>query len=402
MDYSENLNALKESLAGYSAEEEKLSQLYKNAVSNAEKEYGDAVAKLNQQYYHDRNEAYADTARSERNALNAIAARGLGFSGEAAQAKLNSNIALSNRLGTLTRDKNNSATQLSNDLSKAKNELAMDEAKKIADIQNNRNSLNADITSILLNKENNDNKLAAEKEMQAQKIAAEKEMQSEKLAAEKEMQAAELKAKYQSIISNSDSENNNTSNGNTIHNTANGSTGGYDGGYIPTIAAKELAKQLISSATDGRIETKNQNYLVNKYILELEDTYGIDKEYLNELIFMLEAYGYDNINSSERRILVVTHDADAYYEDMYDKLYDQSIKAGQDEAYARKYASTTSAQKQLEYIYDNSNNVVEFSSICSELGISTVAIKDFLNKIAAEKAGGSGHSANNHATIITR
>ena len=88
MGYSEQIDILRKSLEGYNSEEKKLSDLYKTAKENAEKATKDALGQLQEAYYQNRNEAYADSARSERNLNAELAARGLGFSGEASTVSM--------------------------------------------------------------------------------------------------------------------------------------------------------------------------------------------------------------------------------------------------------------------------------------------------------------------------
>ncbi len=193
MAYIDQINSLKEALNSYSAEEEKLSALYKTAIENAEKAHQTAKAQLDAQYDIDRNTAYADSARSERNFNNLLAERGLGFSGEAAQGKLNSNMALSNRLGSLEREKNQGSLKLDADLASNKSTLSMDEAEKLKSILDSKTKLGAEIAGMELERETEANRLAWEKESQANQLKHDKETEANRLAWEKESQANQLK-----------------------------------------------------------------------------------------------------------------------------------------------------------------------------------------------------------------
>lgn len=386
MDYYNQIDKLKAGLESYSDDEARLSELYKNAVANAEKDHAESTKALNEQYYRDRNEVYADTAREERNQYNMLAARGLGFSGEAAQTGLNSNIILANRLGALTREKNSQITQLESELAGRKTDLAMEEADKLREIQDSRNQLDADITSILLEKETADNKLQAEKDMHAAELQA-----------EKDMFMAELNAKYNSGTGSGTGSGTETSNENS---TGDGTEG--DAGYIPPISATELAKRIITTAENGDDPSREyQEYMVNKYILELSDKYGVDSGYMDELLFILRAYGYDDVGENARRINVITYDSGAYYDNKYNEYYDKFIGEGYGEETARTKARTAAFNSQIEYIYKNSKNVVEFRNCCTAAGISGSAINDFLKRMESENSG-FGNSNNGYATAITR
>ncbi len=365
MKYSDSIEALKAGLQQYSENEKKLTELYKQAIINAEAEYKSAVKQVNDQYKRDRNEAYADTVREERNLNNSLAARGLGFSGEAAQAKLNSNIILANRLGAINRGKVDAETKLALDLSDKKNELSIDNAERLREVQKGRDSLNATIANILAEREDN----------------------AAKLKAEKEMLEAELKAKY------------NYSSGGKNAGASNGSNTSADGGYTPAMSAKELAKALISTASGGGSSVDSshaQQYSINKYLLELTDKYGVSDDYLNDLIFVLRSYGYEDVGASKRRTDVITYEAITYYYNEYDKYYDNYVKRGMSEGKAHSEAKKTAESAQLEFIYKNSRSTQEFKDCCNDIGINSTAVQAFLNEKEGKKTNVSG-SMNGYA-----
>ncbi len=201
MAYNETIENLKLALSGYSKDEEALNELYKNALENINKQHTAATERIENQYRTDRNQAYTDTAREERNTLNALASRGLGFSGETAQAKLNSDIILANRFGKLASDKNASVTDLELQFADKKNALAFDQAEKISAYHDRRNKLNAEIAGMELSKEQSEaqikadmDKLQAELEQKAKELEWQKENAEADRSAEREKYLAQIKA----------------------------------------------------------------------------------------------------------------------------------------------------------------------------------------------------------------
>ncbi len=454
MAYTDQINSLKEALNSYSAEEEKLSALYKTAIENAEKAHQTAKAQLESQYQRDRNAVYADNARDERNFNNLLAERGLGFSGEAAQSKLNSNITLSNRLGDLEREKNQNSLKLDADLASNKTTLSLEEAEKLKSILDSKNQLGADIAGMELERENEANKLAWEKESEANRIQAEKEalaqqiladqqaladklnaeqqaqyaqiqadkeakeleLQAEKdmlaikLQAEKDMLAAELEAKYNSVISGETSSSGSTDkNTSSDKNTTAGTQSSQDipvddpsddgGSFIPNINAPSLAKQLVNTATSGNgyVSDDDHDHIINKYLIQLREGYDIDEEYYDELIFMLKAYGYTEKTYPEMRIQVITYDAEAYYEDIYDECFESYALNGMEDGAAQKKARETAAQKQIEYMYKKSNSNLEFKECCKQMGIGSTKAQEYIEAMEATfnvTSPSSGNSSN--------
>ena len=469
MAYTDQINSLKEALNSYSAEEEKLSALYKTAIENAEKAHQTAKAQLEAQYDIDRNAVYADNARSERNFNNLLAGRGLGFSGEAAQSKLNSNITLSNRLGELEREKNKGSLKLDNDLASNKIALSMEEAEKLKSILDSKNQLGADIAGMELDRENEANrlqfdreteanklawekeseanrlqaekealaqqiladkqtladklnaeqqalaeklkaeqaanyaKLQADKEAKAAELQAEKDMLAIKLQAEKDMLAAELEAKYNSVVSgenssggskdkntgsnkNTSTDKNNTSGNQNSENMPFDDPSDDGGSFIPNINAPSLAKQLVNTATSGNgyVSDDEHDHIINKYLIQLREGYDIDEEYYNELIFMLKAYGYEERTYPEMRVQVITYDAEAYYDDIYDEYFEDYVMNGIGESTAQKKARETAANAQIEYLYKKSNSNLEFKECCKQMGIGNAKAQEYIEAMEAK------------------
>ena len=335
MAFYDTIEALKAELKGYSDDEHRIAELYRSAVKNNQKSYNDSSAQIEARYEYDRNQAYADNARDERNTMNMLASRGLGFSGEAAQAKLNSNTVLANRLGALARSKN--------------------EADK------NRLGLMADIAALESDKEQHDASLAAEKDMFDR----------------------ELYAKYHSGKNNGS----NGGNGSNGSNSSNGSNGSISelSGFTPDISPKDLAKLMVTNATDDNyIETDDDEYLINRYMLDIYENYGVDDEYMNELVFMLKAYGYDDVSLDELRVQVITRDADEYYKESYKQTVDLYISEGMEENSARTAARQEATRKKLEYIKRRCKSDDEFINCCKQLGIPEQVYGKLLTKKEAD------------------
>lgn len=372
MAYSDAIQNLKDALNGYSEDSAKLESLYKTAVGNADKEYSDTVKQLDRQYYRDRNEAYADNARDERNTYAMLASRGLGFSGEAAQAKLSSNLLLNERLGSLADGKSEAETKLASEYADRKNSLAADYIENQGALNDKRTAVLADIAEMELDRE----------------------QQNAALKAEKDMHQAELDAKYQSGT---------ISGGNTVINGTSGLEGTTDiiSGFTPDVSPKDLAKLMVTNATDGNyIESEDDEYLVNKYMLEIMESYKLDSDYLNELIFMLKAYGYEDIGADEMRVQVISRDARTYYDDRYNESYDRVILSGGHELMAILQAENSARKAQLDYIFGRTSGSAEFIKCCIAAGIPAADAEAYANTAVWEKpsennrkdnsSGGSG------------
>ncbi len=206
MAFIDTIEGLKKALSSYSSDESKLTELYENALKNAVNDNAVAKSQLEEQYRADRHDAVVDTARDERNSAQLLSARGLGFSGEAVQSRLNSGVTLANRLGALANEKNRSAQKLDSDLANRKSEIEFERANKLSSLINERNSLTLQIAKAELEKEEGDADRRAESERLEKELLAEKEKLDKTISAEYERLKAQLDAEQQQLQSKLKSE----------------------------------------------------------------------------------------------------------------------------------------------------------------------------------------------------
>ncbi len=386
MGYSDTISALRESLDGYSAEEERIASLYAKALQDAKVNFRNAEDQLHYTYGMERHAAFSDNARNDRSFNQLLAARGLGFSGEAAQAKLNSNILLTNQLRQIGLDNAKTTKELVENYNNNVTKLKAEEAEKMKEIADSRNQLTADIAAMELEKENTQAKLEAEQAIH-----------SAELEAEKEMFYAELAKKYENAITNIGNVSGNGSSdstGNTAGKTDNSKSEPHS--YVPDISAESLAKQLVSTATPGdtKITSSYAQYSINRYLVNLYEKYDVDYDYFNQLIFMLGTHGFFAKSYPEIRVDVITYECNLTYKNAYDDCYERFVLSGTDEASAKNIAKKEAQNKSMIYIYDKARNLSEFKQCCYKMGFTTEAIDEFLRRFHDESpivtSGSSG------------
>ncbi|MBR4950960.1 MAG: hypothetical protein IKZ23_03305 [Clostridia bacterium] len=359
MGYYEQIQLLKDSLKGYSEEESRLADLYKTAVKNAEDAHKRAKEQREKQYYFDRNQAAADSMQQEHNANQFLAARGLGFSGEAAQAKLNANVNLSNRLGEINRNKHQDDINADIKLADDKLKLDSEKAQQIKNLLETKIKVNTDIAKLEFDREQ-----AETDRKQAEKL------KDKELAAKKELLNIEL----------------NNKNGGS-----GGSSGGSgsnkpieeevldDGTYIPELSAAQLAQRVISGAEGGNGEAKE--YAINKFLLELNNNYNINQDYYKELLLTLKAYGYEEISLPFMRCQVAGYESKSVYTKTYDTQLDILIEEGASPAEARKQAEAAAKRAQMDYILEHVKSLLEFRKACNDVGITNAEVNQYRREV---------------------
>lgn len=385
MAYSDTINQLREALNSYSEDEARIADLYQTALDNAHKEYHNAYKILEYNYGMERNQAYSDNARNDRSYNQLLASRGLGFSGEAAQSKLNSNILLTNRLTDIGLERRKSANELAKNYNDNLVKLKTEQADRLYELYNSKNKTEMDIAALELESENNKAKLDAEKKLQ-----------DAKLKAEKEMFYAELNAKYNATQGGSSSSNSGSS-GNSSQKPSDKTEETGFSKYIPNISTESLAKQLVSSATKGEeygIKSYNAIYTLNKFLVNLYDNYKVDQDYFDELIFMLSVNGFDAPSYPEMRVQVISHEGQQNYNEVLESVYEKFLVSGMSEAGAEAAAKSSAMDKTMLYMYRESANLNEFYKCCKAMKFDDASVGEFLRKygnnpIYVPNSGGS-------------
>lgn len=356
MAYSDRLQSLKDALDSYSENDLKLASLYKTARERNEISKSNELKRLESEYKSDRNSAYADVARDERNLLSSLSARGLGFSGETAQAKLNSSLALQGRLSELASEKSDNALAINKEYLENDQALSVEEAEKRQALSNDRAKLLHELAKTELDAEQKEKELSLERELANEKLKAEKEMHEASLSAKNNQSQSQTSNKTQSNV-NTDEEN-------TF--------------FSPEISPKDLAKLTVVNATGGDyIDSERDAYLVNRYLLQMQEDYDLSDEYMHELIFMLKAYGHKELTLKELRRTVITTDAKDIYSSAYEKRYKEYIDTGMKTVMARHYAQGLAAKDTLTYLFDRTESASEFYEYCKLLGIEEESARSF-------------------------
>ncbi len=383
MAYSDTIDQLREALNSYSEDEARIAELYQTALDSAKKEYHDAYNMLDYNYAMERHKAFSDNARNDRSYNQLLASRGLGFSGEAAQNKLNSNILLTNRLTDIGLERRKSADELSKNYNDNLVKLKTQQADRLFELYNSKNKAGMDIAALEMENENNKAKLEAEKALQ-----------DAKLKAEKEMFYAELNAKYNATQGGSSSSNS-AGSGDSSQNTDDKTEETGFSKYVPNISTESLAKQLVSSATKDEeygIKSWNAIYTLNKFLVNLYDNYKVDQDYFDELVFMLGIYGFEAPSYPEMKVQVISYEGKKTYNEIMESVYEKFLVSGMSEAGAKAAAKSSAMDKTMLYMYREASNLNEFYKCCDAMNFDDASVREFLRKYGDKPISVQGSS----------
>lgn len=341
MGYSNTVDILKNALKNYSEQEIKLRSLYADAKNSAKEEYKDTRKLLDAEYRKERNRAYTDTLRNLKNTEAVLSKKGLGSSGEASLSKINSDMMLSNRLSELSDEKLRAETVLKKNFQEALFDSDKEESKRISDLEAKRQKSISDIAEIERKKE--------ESEKQAKPVS---------------------------------SENKKPDGTGGKNETYNKEENESENAFIPSISAKDLAKQLVSIETDGKMKFREGQiaYGITEFLSKLEQEYTVDKNYMDNLLFCLESYGYRKNEYRADRIKRITRDARGYYSREFSKkraALSPFYPPERAEAEAKECATAMT----LAHVYAESFSDEEFRTCATVLGIPEFRVDNYLEKI---------------------
>lgn len=324
MNYSELVEQTKKELLKHSDTTAILTNMYNRAKQSYENAYQESAEALNKDYEAKRNAASAQQKLNDKNTDELLASRGLAFSGESAQAKINSNIALANTLSS----------------------LASDHAQGMTEIKKQKDESIANL----------------DKEYDEKRIQAIKEINDDAI------EMAQDKIKY----------------GEVTLEGASGSTDSEDGDglFEPTMTAYQLANAIVKRyGTGGKVQKAEQNLNINRYLNELTERYSFTDEYLDKLTFVLDALGYIGINDDGIHVATVVNGGNLEYEESYEQAQQTAKKLYYDYDDRNNYAKKRAYMDRLDYVYTRCNNMDQFYSACRLLDMSNREIDEYLNTV---------------------
>ncbi len=328
MKYSELVKQTKKELEKSYGTAAALTQLYNNAKANYEKQHKESVESLNKDYEEKKNTAAAQKLVDEKNTGEFLASRGLSFSGESAQARLNSDINFNNTISSLAKQH---ATELS-ELNKSKNEYL--------------GKLDTDYAKDSIN---------AQKELQ-------------QLAQE----MAENKIKYGEV---------------TVGGDALGTEDGGDGiAFTPDMSAYQLATAIVKRyGSGGKISKAEHNLNVKNYLDKLTERYNITDEYMDKVIFILDALGYTGMSDTGAKTASIVSEAESYYDKAYSRAKSMSKLLFYDYDDRNEYAKKRAYMEKLDYVYTRCETMEQFYDACLMLGLNNEKTEEYLDTVVARK-----------------
>ena len=164
---------------------------------------------------------------------------------------------------------------------------------------------------------------------------------------------------------------------------------------------------MVENATGGDyIKTEKDAYLVNKYLLDAIDNYNLSAEYEQELLFMLKAYGYKELEYKELRKSVIAQDVKEETDSSFTKIYKQFIDNGISPTRARSLALSKVNKDAFDYIYSKTNSLDEFLEYCKAAGLNSSSAEDYASgkswQASTVKTPTSSSAKKNNTTVLMK
>lgn len=382
--YEEAIARAKAALESYSSESEALARLYETAKANAQTAYENQREQTAAQAKENRRKADVEMQRTERNLDQRLASRGLAFSGENAQTRLDLLVALRNQLAGIDSDERDQLAGLERSFADRTHELDMAYAEKRADNAKQVASLNADLAAAEANKTAAEE--AAKAAAEAAKAAAAAKENSSKTpsAAEKEkVEAAKEAVKLPLQFGDNFKELSKT-----MMDRFQRKSITEKSPVVPEVSARTLAAQLVKAAgSNGKISGSRQQANLSALLEDLLESVNLDKAYYNELMLNLRSLGYrpDYAQNADANTAQLQNDARDVYETIYNRHLNLYRHAGEAESDAARRAEADARYMQIRHIYTHSVDKDEFDYVVKSLNL-TPHLSAFYSRLSQEKA----------------
>lgn len=373
--YEEAIARAKSALESYSAETEALARLYETAKQNAQSAYEAQKQQTAEQAKEARRMADVDMQRTERNLDQRLASRGLAFSGENAQTRLDLLLALRNRLSGIDSDERAQYASLDQALADRQHELDLAYASSRTDAAKQLASLNADLAAAEANKASAEE--AAKAAAAAAAAASKPADKTDSAASTKPPTVHHSVQKPGSAASGA---------GTGAGGSGSGSEGESASGVTPSISAQNLAKQMVTAVGgNGRISTATQQANMAALLDSLLATTTFDSAYYEELMLNLRSLGFrpDYAEQSAESGEQLQKSAADYYDKHYKRYFGVYRNAGYSVTEADRRASEQARYEQLRYLYTHSLSKDLFDAAVEELSLGTY-VDGFYSRLAQE------------------
>lgn len=350
-DYDIRIAEAKAALDSYSAEQEAIEKLYRQAKQNAEASYAAQKEQLEKQTAESKNQAAVDMMKTERNIGQTLASRGLAFSGENAQTHLDLTLGLRSRLAQIDSDSRTQAGELERDRTQKQTDLDLEYAQQRASGAEKKAEMQSELAGIAAERdaflaEQNDSGEKTENESSAEEEST--KIPFPDLKGKSIWERIKLVMKYAAQVQN-----------------AGGSDSAEQTGMTPGISARDLAKQLVASAGEnGKVSGYSQQKELKLLLDAMTETHDLEEGYYNELLLNLQSMGYRP--NYEEDIAVGTtslqEEAANMFETYYKRYYELYRLSGYETADCDRLAGEQARFKQLLHLYNNSESIERFEA----------------------------------------
>lgn len=379
MTYSELIEQTRKELEKYSDTAKTLTDMYNKAKAAYEENYGISVEKLDDDYAVKKNAAAAQQKLDDKNTGEYLASRGLAFSGESAQAKLNSDMIYKNTLASLAGDHANSLSQLQQDKNSYLAKLDMDYAEKQLEAQK-------ELTENAL-------QLAQDKIKYGDAVigdpAENEDVQTDGGNSAESDSASGGNTENNSASGNSsvkDSAVKDTTANKSESNTKTDETVSTESSFEPSMTAYQLANAIAKRyGSSDTVSLAEANINISKYLSGLKARYAFTDEYMDKVVFVLDALGYTPMDEKYIDIAVMVNNSANEYDIEYksaEKLAKLLFNNYDDR---KEYAEKRANIARLDYIYTRCSDMEEFYSACEMLELSSSRINEYLSNVEARK-----------------
>ncbi len=382
-DYKKQIAAAQAALEQYSAQQREIEKLYEQARKNASDAYDGQKQKLAEEADRKTNQAAVDMLRTERNIDRTLASRGLAFSGENAQTRLDLTLALRNQIDEIESDQREADAALERERNAKLTDLDLKYADQKKDGAEKLASLHADLASGIAARDNAlaqsasqsaaSNGHAGDKTQSATQGATQGVAQNgsnlEKWLSEHEPSKEKDPILYAFWKS-----------ARRYLEKRNASLTKYTD---PEVSARDLAKQFVQAAgKNGKIYGYEQQRRLAAMLKEMKKSYRLSEEYERQLMLNLQSLGYspEYVQRMDSQTERLRKKAAELYEICYRRYLNVYSYAGVGKEEGALLAEKAALFEEFAYLYANSESSEQFEAAVTVLGLSD-GLSDFYRQV---------------------
>lgn len=168
--------------------------------------------------------------------------------------------------------------------------------------------------------------------------------------------------------------------------TEDGNTDGDGIVFTPNMSAYQLASAIVKRfGSGGKISKAEHNINIRNYLEKLTSRYNLTDEYMDKVIFVLDALGYTAMSETGTKTATIVNQAELYHDKAYSRAKSLAKILFTDYDDRNEYAKKHAYMEKMDYVYTRCETMDQFYEACLMLGLNNEKTEEYLDIVAARR-----------------